>query len=354
MAIREDGMVRIKDIAKAANVSTATVSYVINERGNISSDTRKKVLKVIKELNYQPNNVAKSLKINKTNTIGVVVEDITVFSSPEIINGINESADENGLSILLTNLRVHRRIGNNFGEFDKCRTDVKAAVEELVSRQVDGIIYVGVHNRDLTGLIELDKPVVFSYCSSRTENQFSVNYDDELAAFEATNYLIGLGHQKIALISGLIDSIPAHGRFLGYYKALVSHNLEFNPEYVKTGDWEYLSGYTMAKELLSVKNRPTAILAMNDLMAGGVFEACRESGVRVPEDLSVIGFDNRECSFYFTPRLTTVNLPLNEIGMKSMEILVGAIRKSDIPETDVKLKCNLVERESVMEYSTVR
>ncbi|GGJ03750.1 DNA-binding transcriptional regulator CytR [Alicyclobacillus cellulosilyticus] len=341
-------MVRIKDIAKLANVSPATVSMVINNRGNISEATRKKVLKIIEELNYQPNNVARSLKTNRTRTIGVIVEDITVFSSPEIIHGINESADEHGMSILLTNLRVHRLIGNNFENFDRCKQSVMNAVEELLSRQVDGMIYIGIHNRDLTGLINIPKPVVFTYCSASGENQYSVNYDDELAAFEATEYLIQRGHEKIALISGLIDSIPSHDRFTGYYRAIREHGLPFNPVYVKTGDWEFESGYVMAKELLALADKPTAILAMNDLMAGGVLEACRECGVRVPEDLSVVGFDNREISFYFIPKLTTMGLPLNELGRKSVEILVRAIEGEPIPEKSVKLKCNLVERQSVM------
>lgn len=345
-------MVRIKDIAKAANVSTATVSYVLNGTGNISPETRQKVLKVAEELNYKPNQIAKSLKINKTCTVAVIVEDITVFNSPEIIDGINESAEENGFSIILSNLRLHRRIGNNFTEIDKCKPAIMKIVDNLLSKKVDGIIYVGMHPRDVTGIIETDKPVVYTYCYTTSESDFSVNYDDETAAYEATKYLIRLGHRNIGLISGPIDSLPSHGRFNGYYKALAEHQFPFNPSYVKTGDWEYESGYRLAKELLSIPDRPTAILAMNDLMAGGVLDACKEMRISVPAELSVVGFDNRECSFYYSPKLTTIDLPLKEMGRQAMNLVIKQIDRSEVEETFVKLKCTLIERESTAQCPT--
>jgi len=340
-------MVRLKDIAKKANVSIATVSYVLNGTGNVSKETREKVLKVVEELNYTPDQIAKSLKLNKTSTVAVIAEDVTVFNAPEIIDGINECADGYGFSIILANLRIHRRIGNRFSEIDKCKPVIKKVLDNLISKKVDGIIYIGVHPRDVTGILETSKPVVYTYCYTTNPDDYSVHYDDESAAYEATDYLIRLGHKKIGLISGPIDSVPSHGRFNGYYKALVHHGLPFYPSYVKTGDWEYASGYQMAKELLGEPDPPTAILAMNDLMAGGVLDACKEMSVRVPDDLSVIGFDNRECSFYYTPKLTTMDLPLREMGIKAMDTIYRVINRTgdDLPRT-VKLKCRLVERHS--------
>jgi len=340
-------MVRLKDIAKKANVSTATVSYVLNGTGNISKETREKVLKVIEELNYTPNQIAKSLKTNKTSTVAVIAEDITVFNTPEIIDGINECADGLGFSIILANLRVHRRIGNRFSEIESCKPSIKQVLDSLVSKKVDGIIYIGVHPRDVTGLIETAKPVVYTYCYTTNPEDYSVNYDDESAAYDATDYLIRLGHKKIGLISGPIDSLPSHSRFNGYYKALADHGLPFYPQYVKTGDWEYESGFRLARELLGDPEPPTAILAMNDLMAGGVLDACKDKGVRVPEELSVVGFDNRECSFYYTPKLTTMDLPLREMGIRTMDMIHRIINRTgeDVPRT-VKLKCRMIERHS--------
>ncbi|WJP99065.1 LacI family DNA-binding transcriptional regulator [Geobacillus stearothermophilus] len=340
-------MVTLKDIAERAGVSTATVSYVLNNKGNVSEETRQRILNILNELEYKPNQIAKSLKMRKTSTVGVIAEDITVFNAPEIIDGINEYAEEHGFSILLTNLRLYKRVGNNFSDTEKYKPLITNALDSLLSKQVDGIIYIGIHPRDVTGLIrQIDKPLVYTYCFANSG--YSVNYDDELASFEATSYLIEKGHKRIALISGLIDSIPAHKRFNGYHNALMKHQLAFDPLYVKTGDWSYESGYKMAKDLLLQKVPPTAILAMNDLMAGGVLEACRELKVRVPEDVSVIGFDNRECSMYYTPKLTTMDLPLREMGYLSMEKILGLLdNKGQSLELNTKLKCKLIERESV-------
>ncbi|CAH1216304.1 Catabolite control protein A [Paenibacillus plantiphilus] len=340
-------MVTIKDIAKVANVSTATVSYVLNGRGNISEETKKKVMDIVRELNYKPNSIAKSLKINKTSTIGVIVEDITVFNSPEIIDGINESAEQNGFGIILSNLRINKRIGNDFENFDKCRGAIEDAVNDLLSKQVDGILYLGVHPRDVKGLIDTKKPIVYIYCYSTDDADYSVNYDDEQAAYEAASYLIGQGHERIATISGLIGSAPALARFNGYYKAVMENHLTFEPSYIKTGNWQYDSGYELAKELLSLESRPTAIMAMNDLMAGGVLDACRDMGIKVPEEVSVIGFDNREFSFYYTPKLTTVDLPLRQMGKKSIDVIVDLIHGNSVEERKYKLDCQLIVRNTV-------
>lgn len=342
----------IKDIAEKAEVSTATVSYVLNNTGNISPETRKKVLKVIEALNYKPNQIAKSLKLKKTKTIGVIVEDITVFNAAEIIDGINEYAEKIGYSIILTNMRLFKMTGNNFFDIEKCSHIAMKKMDELLSNEVDGIIYIGVHPRDVTGVLtKVDKPIVYTYCYTTSEKDFAVNYDDEQASYEATKYLINLGHKKIGLISGLIDSIPTHARYTGYYRALREHNLIFDPSFIKTGDWEFESGYAMAKEILAQDNVPTAILAMNDLMAGGVIEACKDVGLKVPEDLSVVGFDNRELSMFYSPNLSTVDLPLHEMGTLSMEILVKVLNNQPVSVNEVKkLKCKFIKRNSVSAY----
>jgi LacI family transcriptional regulator len=340
-------MVTLKDIAAKAGVSTATVSYVLNNTGNISSETRKKVLDVLETLNYKPNQVARSLKVKKTRTIGVIVEDITIFNAPEIIDGINSFAEKHGFSILLTNLRIFKRIGNRFTEMEKCKGFISKAVDDLLSQQVDGIIYIGIHVRDITGLVpKTDKPIVYTYCYTSSESDYTVNFDDESASYEMTKYLIGLGHRKIGLITGLNDSILTHQRFAGYNRALVEHQLFFNPLYMKTGDWEYSSGYTRGMELLQLKDKPTAIVAMNDLMAGGVLEACRELNLQVPDDVSVVGFDDRECGLYYLPQLTTIRLPLSEMGELSMKKMLDILNHRKEIEHITRAKCKLIERKS--------
>lgn len=337
--------ISIKDIAAKANVSTATVSYVLNGTRNVRPKTRERVLAVIEELNYKPNDIAKSLKRRRTNTIGVIAEDVTVFNTPEIIDGINDYGDRHDLHILLTNLRLDKRIGRDFDSVEKYRKYATSAVSELLSKQVDGIIYIGVHTRDLSGLINTEgKPIVYTY--GYTQDDVAIQYNDEQASYEAMSYLVQKGHRRIAIISGLMDSIPSRLRLNGYYKAVTDFELPFDPLYIKMGDWERESGYRLTMELLALPEPPTAIVSMNDVMVVGVLEAANEAGVKVPADLSVIGFDNREFSDYLTPRITTMDIPLHEMGYRAMEVLHDFMRgkKSEPMEMPV---CRLIERDSV-------
>lgn len=337
--------ISIKDIAAKANVSTATVSYVLNGTRNVRPKTRERVLAVIEELNYKPNDIAKSLKRRRTNTIGVIAEDVTVFNTPEIIDGINDYGDRHDLHILLTNLRLDKRIGRDFDSVEKYRKYATSAVSELLSKQVDGIIYIGVHTRDLSGLIDTEgKPIVYTY--GYTQDDVAIQYNDEQASYEAMSYLVQKGHRRIAIISGLMDSIPSRLRLNGYYKAVTDFELPFDPLYIKMGDWERDSGYRLTMELLALPEPPTAIVSMNDVMVVGVLEAANEAGVKVPADLSVIGFDNREFSDYLTPRITTMDIPLHEMGYRAMEVLHDFMRgkKSEPMKMPV---CRLIERDSV-------
>lgn len=337
--------VSIKEIAARANVSIATVSYVLNGTRNVRSKTKERVLQVIEELHYQPNDIAKSLKSKKTNTIGVIAEDMTVFNVPEIIDGINDYAESRDLHILLMNLRLHKRVGHNYSDLDAYRKYAKNAVSDMLGKRVEGIIYVGIHPRDVSGLIEArGTPIVYAYCY--TQNEPSVQYNDERASFDSVRYLAGRGHRRIAVITGLMDSTPSRMRFNGYYKAIMENELPFDPQYIKVGDWGLDSGYQATMELLGLPEAPTAIVVMNDVMAVGALRAAEALGIRVPEELSVIGFDNREFSDYLKPRLTTMDVPLHEMGVASMKTLLRLIQGEDAIPEDVP-PCRLIERESV-------
>ncbi|QDP39468.1 LacI family DNA-binding transcriptional regulator [Radiobacillus deserti] len=341
-------MTNIKDIAKRVGVSTATVSHVLNGTGRVGEDTRKKVLHVIDELNYTPNRIAKSLKVKKTSTLGIIAEDVTVFNTPSIIDGINEVAENNGLGILLVNLRIFHKMGTDFSDKDKLRKLLAQAFEQLHMNQVDGIIYIGTYNRDVTEAIPpIQIPVVYTYCKTTNESDYTVNYDDEEAAYKATKHLIEHGHKKIALISGKVDSVHSHERFNGYCRALKENGVTLEPCLIKNGDWEVESGYYLTKELLDEKNRPTAIVALNDLMAYGSIKAAKEKGLNVPSDLSIIGFDNREFSAYTSPELTTMSIPLHLMGEKATYILHELINGKTLEERELKLYCEMINRNSV-------
>jgi Transcriptional regulators len=343
-------MLTIKEIANMANVSTATVSHVLNGTARVSEETRDRVLNVVREANYKPNNIAKSLKIRKTNSIGIITEDITVFNTPAIIDGINEYAEKYNYHIILNNIMLYKKVGNKYKDADKYTGMVSDIVDDLVGKQVEGIIYVGAHCRDVAGLIRnIPVPLVFAYCYSNGGANTSIYYDDEAAAYEITKYLINKNHKKIGIITGLLDSIQCQDRLKGFQRVLYENNILFNPQYLRVGDWEFDKGYIMGKELLGLQDPPTAIFSMNDIMAGGVIEAANELGLNIPRDFSLVGFDNRECSYSYSPRLTTMALPLNEIGKSAAETLIEVL-KGNSPERGktVKLQCKLIERRSVV------
>lgn len=345
-------MVTIKDIAEKANVSTATVSYVLNNSAQISKETRTKVLKIVKEMGYKRNTIAKSLRTNKTNTIGVVVEDLTVFNSPLIIDGINKYVEEHNYHIVLANLRLNKKIANNYEQAQNYKAEINEMIDLLLTRQIEGIIYIGEHPRDISNIIQQpDKPIIYTYCYSSAKNSWTVNYDDQKAAYQATNYLISLGHQRIAVIRGLLNSGPSQARLAGYQNALADNGLVFNKDLIKTGNWEYESGLNLSRELLNSSNPPTAVFAFNDLMAAGVIDGAEKLGYQVPADLSVIGFDNREFSQFFKPKLTTIDLPLIKMGENSAELLINLINQQEIKADKLKLDCRLVIRNSTAAYS---
>ncbi|SHN32819.1 LacI family DNA-binding transcriptional regulator [Gracilibacillus kekensis] len=341
-------MTSLKKIAQQANVSVATVSNVLNNRGRVGVKTKNKILQIAEDLNYSPNRLAKSLKMNKSQTIGVIVEDLSVFNAPEIIDGINSFAEDHGYSILLMNLRMKKKTGMQYPETEICKQEVAPFFRVLLASQVEGVIYIGIHNRDVKGVLpESSIPIVYTYCDTSNPQDLSVNYDDFQASYNATEYLLNNGHKDIGVITGFNDSESTIERLRGFKQALRDHGLNWNDEWQKEGDWTYNSGYSQTKELFNRSRAPKAIFTMNDLMAGGAFKAAVELKLKIPDDIAIIGFDNQEISQYLLPTLTTMNLPLNEIGKQSIDLLIKKINGENIRINKIKLNCTLIRRESV-------
>ena len=214
-------MATIKEIAKACGVSVATVSNILNKKPGASEATRNLVLKTAKEMNYMPNYVAKNLKARNTRSIGVIAEDMTIFSIPDIIDGITEYCEKVKYQILLTNLRLYKK----YNDYYYHRTDYYGLVDEeirkLIATQVDGIIYVTAHERIMHCIPDnLSIPAVMAYGYTESKNIPSVVVDDERGAYEMIRYLIAQGHKKIGVITGKADSLHAQARLIGYQKAL--------------------------------------------------------------------------------------------------------------------------------------
>jgi LacI family transcriptional regulator len=341
-------IMNIKQLSKIAGVSSATVSYVLNDSGNVGAETRERILKLAKEYDYKPNRIAKSLRTSKSNTIGVIVEDITVAFAPEIIKGISKYADENGMNIILNDLGLLSKIDNKFEKIVEYKEYINDKIDLLISAQVDGIIYVGMHDRNIDNIVEDNrKPVVYVYCYTESTDDVSVTYDNTDISYMIGELFINKGHKRIAAICGTHESKPSYKRLCGFKKALYDNGIDIPNNYVKFGSWQSEEGYQCAKELLELPERPTAIFAFNDLMAAGAVRAARELGISVPGELSVIGFDNRELSSYLNPMLSTIKVPLEDMGFRSNELLNEVILNNVVSNRKLILPCTYIERESV-------
>jgi len=342
----------IKEVAKLAGVSTATVSYVINGTQNVKEDKRQRVLDAIKQLGYQPNRIAKSLRLKSTNTIGVLVEDIMGFSVPEIINGISEYTEKNGYQILLNDLRMLESLSNQYEQIVQQKDKINEAISLLLhGTRVDAIIYISTFDREITGIInEIHKPLVIAYSTTADPGACYVAYDSEDISAEVIRYFLQQSHRHIAIITGPPHTFPSQMRMRGIQKAFHEAGITLNNSFVKNGDWEYDSGYLCMKELLGEEPGPTALFAMNDLMAAGAMDAIHDVGLKVPEDISVIGFDNREIASYLRPRLTTVEINLKEIGRTAAEMALNQIKGKQIDKPNIIVPSKLILRETVSRF----
>ena len=340
-------MATMRDIALLAGVSTATVSHVVNGTKKLSPETTERVLMAIQEANYTPNTLAKSLRSGQTHTIGVLVEDIRGLPVAGIVSGINETLSKSGYRMILHDLHLLEKLYNQYEQIDSYRQRINNGVALLKSSNVDGIIYVGMHDRHLDYLFDpMETPLVFAYSHGTSQDTY-VTYSNQDSAQDMTRYLINRGHERIAVIAGHPHSYPTARRMHGIRMALQQVGLIIPDEYVRYGNWEYESGITETKVLLSLDPRPTAIFAMNDLMAAGCMHVLSEMGLNVPKDIAVVGFDNREISRYLQPPLTTVQLPTTEIGTAAALHIMEKINNPSAPPAREIIHCSIIERESV-------
>jgi DNA-binding LacI/PurR family transcriptional regulator len=339
-------MATIREISEKANVSIATVSKVLNGKGSVAQATADSVMSIARELNYRPNLTARSLKKGQSQTIGVITEDLTVFNTPEIVDGIDAYCESQGYHYILGNLRFHKRYGHHPQNTEECSRLMHSLVDTMLSKQVDGIIYIGCHSHAVVPLLgNSEIPFVYAYCYSADPAIPSVLYDDQKAAYEATQHLIGKGHRNIGVIAGQRDSIHTANRILGYQEALYANSIPYNPRLTVYGDWERDQGYRLCAQL--IEGGVTAIFAHNDLMATGVIEYCNQNGIQVGKDLALIGFDNREIGTVCRPTLSTVSLPLFEMGQTATHLLIDMLSGSHVQcGQKLMLACTVIERAS--------
>ncbi len=340
-------MATMRDVAELAGVSTATVSHVINGSKKLSPETTERVLHAISQVNYTPNTVAKSLRMGQTHTIGVLVEDIRGLPVAGIVSGISETLSKAGYKTIFHDLHLLEKLYNQYEQIGTYRQRINESVTLLKSSNVDGIIYVAMHDRHLDYLLDpTDTPLVYAY-SHGTENDTFVTYSNRDSAAEMIRYLLRKGHERIAVIAGHPHSYPTAQRLLGIQMAMQQAQLALPAEYIRYGDWEYESGRKETLAILQLNPQPTAIFAMNDLMAAGCMDALHKEGLHIPQDIAVSGFDNREIASYLQPPLTTIALPTPEIGTKAALLIMDLINNPKPHPRREIIPCSIIERASI-------
>lgn len=337
-------MATIYDVAKRAGVAPSTVSRVFNKNASISEKTVARVMQAATELEYDPNPLASALASSRTLMVGLVISDIQNPFSSTLARGVQDS---------LGRERYITIIVNTDGDPDK----ELGVLREIYRRGVDGLIItppqrgnVAEHNRYIIDRARKGLSVVtvgnwlkdpkVDYVTSRAQD----------GAIAAVDHLVSLGHEKIAFIGGHYTRGIAVGRWLGYQEALIKHDLPLLLEWMVEADVSINGGEDAMVRLLALANRPTAVLTVNDLVALGAISTCRAQGLHVPDDMSIVGFDDIPFAAVTVPPLTTVAQPAYELGFRAAELLLRRMRNADAPQQQAVLDCRLVIRQTTTRY----
>jgi LacI family transcriptional regulator len=307
----------IKEVALKAGVSIATVSRVLNDKGPVAVETRRRILDAIEKLRYVPHGAARSLITNQTDTIGVLLPDLYGEFFSEVIRGIDQAARRNGFHVLISG-------------FHSDRAEIEAVLRAFRGR-VDGLIVLSpdVDAQALRRNLPDTLPVVLLDTPVDGADFDAINLDNHGGAFAMTRHLAGLGHRRIALIRGPEENADARERRRGYRDALRAAGIQPAPDLELPGDFSEAAGFEAGRRLLALEPRPTAVFAANDSMAIGCLFALREAGVGVPGDVALAGFDDIPIARYLTPALSSVHVPIAELGTRAMERLLFAVQSKN-------------------------
>lgn len=332
--------VTIKDIARLANVSHTTVSRALNNKPRIRKETKENILSIIRALNYQPNFIARSLVMKRTKTLGLVITTITNPFYNELAQGIESTARGLGYNIILCSTQSDLSMEKEY-------------IDMLRSKGVDGIIFTSAHMDDpnIIGLAEEGFPIILvnrkTYHPVVREKVDYVGVDNHLGGFLAVEHLVKLGHKKIGVIGGSSESSVGFERLEGGKKAMDAYGLKAMNEYFLEGDFLKGSGYQGGKKFLKMTEPPTAIFAANDYMALGAYQAIAEEGLRIPEEMALIGFNDIEFTAMKGIELTTIGQKKYEMGALAVRGLVEKVEGRKVgPPGEIILEPELIIRKS--------
>jgi LacI family transcriptional regulator len=315
--MRRSASYTMRDVARLARVSVTTVSTIVNGRGGVSPELTRRVEEAMATLDYHPNEVARSLKVNRTFTIGMVVPDVSNLFFNDVLRGVETEARRNGFSVVLC-------------DSHEDPLQERDLLTMLVRRRVDGILLAPAQASLAESRLAGRRPPIV--CFDREPGGFKggvVVIDNALASYEGARHLIELGHQHIAIIAGPETTLTGSGRLEGFRKALQEARLPLREEYIRPGGFSMGGGHRAALEILQLPKPPTAVFSCNNRMTLGLMCALRDLGLRCPQDVSALGFDDFDWSELFSPRLTTIVQPSCEMGKRATEMLLQVIQASD-------------------------
>ncbi len=320
-------MVGLKDVAKKANVSISTVSRFINKIGKTDPEIAKRISGIIKELQYKPNIIARGLKIKSTKTIGVIFPEIDYPFFSGIIKNAEKVAHKNDYNIILCNT-------------DDNPEKERMYIETLKKRFVDGFLINHSRSENFYTLSEVlkDEKVVFVDRFPKLKNAICVKLDNIGGITTGVEYLISLGHKRIGVIHGPLNISTDSERLEAYKMTLKKHKIQIDKTIIQASDYSVFNGYEKTLKLLQMENRPTAILPMCGKLSIGALHAIREMNLKIPDDISIISFDNSNYTALIDPPITTLEQPVCEFGKISMETLIKLIHGEKIEKKKIELK----------------
>ena len=329
--------ITIYDVAREANVSMATVSRVVNGNPNVKPTTRKKVLATIEQLGYRPNAVARGLASKKTTTVGAIIPDISSIFFAELARGIEDIATMYKYNMILSNS-------------DQNKDKEMQLINTMLEKQVDGILFMGgdITQEHIDYFESSSVPVVLAATYDESGTIPSVNIDYEVAAYEATKFLIDNENKHPAFISGDKETNINKQKYAGYARALQESSVPINEELIVYGDYSYDSGIKAINQILELSERPSAVFVASDEMALGVIHGAQDKGLRVPEDIEIFGFDNTRLASMVRPTLSTIVQPMYDIGAVAMRLLTKYMNKEEVTDKKVVLPHRIEKRNSTL------
>lgn len=330
-------MATIKDVAKYAGVSTSTVSHVLNKTRFVSEDISVRVMAAVEELNYAPSALARSLKVNHTRTFGMLLTTSTNPFFGEVVKGVERRCYQQGYNLILCNTE---------GDLDRMHDNLDTLLQKrvdgllLMCSEMEGSVFDPFSRHQPVPTVVMDwGPVDFP--SDKIQD------NSHHGGYLATRHLIEQGHTRIGCLTGPLDKLPAQQRLSGFIQAMEEAGLEINKQWIASGNFECEGGELAFNEVFERGELPTALFVCNDMMAMGVINTANKKGIKVPEDLSIVGYDDIKLAKYITPSLTTIHQPKHRLGQQAVDTLLDKIHSKRATNTVIQLEPTLVVRDSV-------